>query len=226
MKILIFTDDTGVKLPKFSKWKVRYSRGIDIRKDPIINSRLNECQLKIPSNDIENETQFKKVLHDFVRPAKQMYGGMFNEIRCFTEQELPSFISTQIFFISGRYGVISETQEIIPYSYHTSTIAELGLIEKKFDITRKIHSLFDENDIILFLLPKEYIEHLIKNGLFENMTKPNFIIVSSIEFRDYFSQMSNVLLLNRIGVARIGKRNRERIIEYIEEIRKSKTEKK
>jgi len=223
MKILIFTDDTSVKLPTYYKWKVRYSRGIDIRKDPTIISRLNEYKLKIPSNDIENETQFKKVLHDFVRPAKQMFGGMFNEVRCFAEQELPSFISTQIYFLSGRYGIISENQEIIPYISHISTIAELEVVDKKFDITGKIHSLVDENDIILFLLPKEYIAHQIKKGLFEKMTKSNFVIVSSMEFRDYFSQMPNVLLLHRIGVARIGIKNRQRIVEYVEEIKKLRT---
>ena len=218
MRISIITDDTKVKLPVFNKWKLKFSKGIDIRKDTTIKSRLSEYNTKYPCDDIENESQFKKILHDFIRPANQMYGGMFTEVRYFG-QKLSSLMPTQINFISGRYGLISENQEIIPYYYQIETTKHLEVADNKLQICEKINRILENNEIILFLLPKQYVEYFIKNGIFrKNLNKTHLIVVSSDEFREYFSQIPNVLFLRRIGVARIGEGNRKKILEYINKI--------
>jgi hypothetical protein len=217
MGLSIITDDTSVKLPKFNKWKQKYAAGIDIRKDPIIKSRLSQYNFDYPVDDIENEILFKRTLCDFVRPAKQMYGGMFTEIRHFAEL-LSASIPTEIFFISGRYGIIPENQEIIPYYFRIEDIEDVQIVDKKFNINQKIKEIIKNSEIIIFLLPKHYIAHLIKIGFFnEELTKSSLIIVSSDEYQNYFSQFHNVLFLRRIGVARIGTKNREKILKFVVE---------
>lgn len=217
MELSIITDDTSVKLPIFNKWKLKYSVGIDIRMDSKIKQLLSEYNINYPTNDIENELLFKKLLRDFVRPAIQMYGGMFTEVRHFAPKISP-LIPTKIYFVSGRYGLIPENQEIIPYYYQIETLNDVEVVDKKFNIKEKIQNLIEKSDVIIFFLPKHYIAYLIKNDFFKEFLFNSYlIIVSSDEYRDYFLQFQNVLFLNRIGVARIGKKNREIILKFLEQ---------
>ena len=211
MEVLIITDDTGVKLPTYNKWKSKFSSGIDIRKDPIIKSRLSDYNIDYPTNDSENELLYVNILNDFIRTANLMFGGMFSEDRHFS-QTLSSFIPTKIY-------LISENNEIIPYYYHMGTSDDIKFADKKFDFVGKIQKLIDNEKILLFLLPKQYIEYLIESNFFnERISHSHIIIVSSDEYRKYFSQYRNVLFLRRIGIARIGNKNREMIIKFLKEI--------
>lgn len=218
MEILIFTDDTGVKLPAYNKWKSQFSSGIDIRKDPTIKSRLSEYKIDYPTNDSENELLYVKVLNDLIRPANQMFAGMFSEVRHFS-QTLSLLLPTKIYFISGRYGLISEHDEIIPYYFLIETVDDVKNADKKFNFIGKIQKLLSSDRILIFLLPKHYIEYLIEKKFFNEMvSKSQIIIVSSDEYRHYFAQFQNILFLRRKGVARIGSTNREIIIKIVKDI--------
>lgn len=57
MKVVIFTEDSSVKLPPINRWTGKYGRGIDITEDPKIIALLKNhnlavshvCSVKQPS---------------------------------------------------------------------------------------------------------------------------------------------------------------------------------
>lgn len=76
MKVVIFTEDTDVKFPPINRWTGKYSRGINITEDSQIISLLENHNLVIPHDDIKMENQYRKVLREFIRPARLMFAAM------------------------------------------------------------------------------------------------------------------------------------------------------
>lgn len=74
MKVVIFTEDTAVKLPPINRWTGKYGRGIDITEDPKVMSLLESHNLAVTHDDIEIENQYREILHEFIRPAAALAG--------------------------------------------------------------------------------------------------------------------------------------------------------
>jgi len=215
MKVVTFTEDTDVKFPPINRWTGKYSRGIDITEDSQIMSLLENQNLAVPHDDIEIEDQYLKVLHEFIRPAKSMFAAMFAEVRTFADT-LSELVKTDLYIISGRYGLIQETEEIIPYSSHIQTEQDLGTLDERTDFSNHMIDVANKYEFIILLLPKHYLLYLIKHGWFDRLNRESsVIIVSSIKLRSDFSHYNNVDVLERKGVARIGKVNRDKILEII-----------
>jgi len=222
MEVLIITDDSGEKLPTFNKWRAKWSHGIDIRKYPPIKSQLNAYNVEYPTDDIENESAYKTLLNEFVRPAIEMFSGRFSEIRRFS-QILSSFIPTKIYIISGRYGLITENDEIIPYHFQLKTPEDVKLLDEKFDVRSQIRKLEDNQKIFLFVLPFQYIEYLIEKKFFtEFSSNTPIILIARNDFKKNLSEFPNVTFLNRIGIARMGNQNRELILNLIKVIQENR----
>jgi hypothetical protein len=214
MKIIMITDDSGAKLPPFNKWKNKYGKGINILKNPEILSILKTEKCNFPTDDIKKESFYQEIFREYIRPARYMFAGNFREVTVFGDI-LSKILPTEIFVISGRYGLISEKSNIIPYNFHVDTEEKLWELDKRTKLLLNIQKLLKREVICIMLLPKCYIQFFLKNNLFQNNLSENLIIVSLAEFEEILKTNENVVFFNRPGVARIGKENREKILNLI-----------
>jgi hypothetical protein len=219
MKIIIITDDSGVKLPVFNKWKKTYGKGVDISKNSEIISLLNSKNCDIPSNDLTKESIYRVILKQYIRPAKLMFAGMFREVLIFADK-LSNKFPTELFIISGRYGLIDENFKIIPYHFHIDSQEKLLELDNRTKLLFKIQKIIQNDVICILLLPKHYLQFLLLNKLFENITKNSILIlVSTDEYKEYSKKDDKIIFLHRIGVARIGKENQRKIFAILEKIK-------
>lgn len=215
MNVVIFTEDTDVKLPPIDRWTGKYGRGIDITEDPRIVSLLESHNLAVPHDDIEIEDKYRDILHEFIRPARSMFAGMFAEVRIFADT-ISEFAQTDLYIVSGRYGLIPENGGIIPYSHHIQTEKDLEILDKRTDFSNLMVDAANKHEIIIMLLPKHYLMYLLKCGYFDRLDKKlSIIIVSSKKLLSEISYNNNVNVLERKGVARIGEKNRDEILKLI-----------
>jgi cytoplasmic iron level regulating protein YaaA (DUF328/UPF0246 family) len=215
MKVLIITEDSAIKLPQINKWTNKITKGMDIEKDDALINLLKKHNSTIPSDDLENEENYKKVLRIYVRPAKFMFSGMFSEVRDFSNR-LAKITPTDLYIISGRYGLINENDSILPYSKNVKTIPELKNLDEKTGFFEKTHTLVNKYSLIIFLLPRQYIQYFITKEFFESIPKNHpIVIVTGTHNCDIFSKYPMITILPRKGVARIGNKNRNKIIEII-----------
>lgn len=215
MKVVIFTEDTAVKLPPIDRWTGKYGKGIDITKNPKIISLLESHNLAVPHDDVEIEDQYREVLHEFMRSARSMFAGMFVEARIFAET-VSEFAQTDLYIVSGRYGLIQENEEILPYSNHIRTENDLEILDERTDFSNLMVDAANDHDIMIVLLPKHYLMYLFKCGCFDRFNKQlSIIIVSTKKLQSDFSDYNNVNVLERKGVARLGEKNRDEILKFI-----------
>ncbi|MEI7858104.1 MAG: hypothetical protein WCH85_11480, partial [Methanomicrobiales archaeon] len=111
--------------------------GIDIRKNEEINTILQKYSIPLPSDDLERETEYKNVLKEFIRPASLMFAGRFVEVKKFAEA-LNSQISTDLYILSGRYGLIQDNIEIIPYYADYESINQIQQLDERTYPLQKI----------------------------------------------------------------------------------------
>ena len=108
MKVVIFTEDSSVKLPPINQWTGKCGRGIDITEDPTIISLLKSHNLAVPHTDIEIEEQYRDILYQFIRPARLMFAGMFTEVGFFADT-VSEFVQTDLCTISRGLNLVSFT---------------------------------------------------------------------------------------------------------------------
>ncbi len=218
MRIAVFTDESGVKLPEIRKWKKTQGRGIDIAKNDILVAILKKNNLQIPGNDIQFEDLYRDVLQDYIRPAKNMYAGMFFEVRDLVDS-LNKISKVSLYIISGRYGLLEENDLIIPYSFSIKSESDLIQLDTKHSFVNKMKEKAIDADIVICLLPSYFIKYLLKVNWFEKLdSKKTVILVSSKNLEQSFVHSLNVKLLERKGVARIGKLNRNAILELVKSL--------
>lgn len=214
MNITIFTDESGVKLPKIKKWKNSLGKGKDIAKDEELISLLEKHDLPLPEHNIELEKIYHEVLHDYLRPVRTMFSGMFPEVRDF--KDYLSNYNTYLYTLSGRYGLLEENEIIIPYVSNISDTNEMESLEKRTSFSERMLEKAKESDIILIFLPINYIRYLLSINWFTSLNPTSLVIlVTSKHFKETFSDSPNFKILERKGVARIGSYNRGEIISII-----------
>lgn len=217
MKVAIFTEDTDVKLPPVDRWTGKYGRGINITEDPKIMSLLEGNNLVIPHDDIEIEAKYREILYEFIRPARSMFAGMFAEVRIFADT-VSEFAQTDLYIVSGRYGLIQENDGIIPYSHHIQTEKDLEILDKRTNFSNLMIDAANNHEIIIMLLPKHYLMYFVKCGYFDRLDKKlSIIIVSSKKLLSEISDTRNINVLERKGVARIGEKNRDEILRLLKQ---------
>lgn len=216
MKAIILTDDTKCQLPSHNKWTNRFGCGSGIAEKTEILTLLKNGNSSIPSDDLENEIQYQNVLHDFLRPAKYMFGGRFSEVRAFAA-ELSKSIPVEILIISGRYGLINDSTEIIPYDYSIQNITQLKKIDEDNHIFLSVKDHLSDSTHLIILLPKFYIEYLLKTHFFETLSsKIKIVIVTSRGLQTELHQFENVFVFERKGVARLRSQNCDQILSLIQ----------
>lgn len=217
MKVAIFTEDTDVKLPHVDRWTGKYGRGINITEYPKIMSLLEGNNHVIPHDDIEIEAKYREILYEFIRPARSMFAGMFAEVRIFADT-VSEFAQTDLYIVSGRYGLIQENDGIIPYSHHIQTEKDLEILDKRTNFSNLMVDAANNHEIIIMLLPKHYLMYFVKCGYFDRLDKKlSIIIVSSKKLLSEISDTRNINVLERKGVARIGEKNRDEILRLLKQ---------
>ena len=221
MQAVIITNDSGVKLPKISKWHNKYGIGKDITKDCELISLLEMYNLNVPSDDFINEIDYSEILKDYIRPTIDMFAGPFNEVRSFLVS-INKLVFTKLYVISGRYGLLNENNKIIPYTTSIKNIKSLKKLDYNTNFRNNMLNVCKNKDIIILLLPKHFITYLLNINWFDFFKNNQFIfIVSSKNLKSNFIE-NNYYYLERKGVTRIGNMNKEIILETIEKIMKEK----
>lgn len=214
-KILIVTEDSRTILPSRNRWKPKLGTGINLQDHKEINALLAASGLQIPRNNLNNEIDCREILKEYIRPAKFMYGGVFSEIRDFVG-ELRPICNVELYIISGRYGLINQDDDIIPYLYPLDSKEKLQHLDMTSGFSNKILELCADKLILILCLQKHYISYLNSIGWFEKIPKDKTVLmVTSSEFLDLGAKFKNIKLYPRKGVCRLGKRNKEDIINLI-----------
>ncbi|MDD5142874.1 hypothetical protein [Methanoregula sp.] len=215
MSVLIITEDTATKLPQVDKWTTPIRKGQDIEKNIELVQLLKTHNSTIPSDDLKKEKAYKTILKKYIRPAKYMFSAVFSEVRDFSD-ESAELTRTDLYIISGRYGLINGNDEIIPYSKTVKTSIELAELDRKTDFVKNIQTLLNQYSIIIFLLPSEFIKFFLIVGFFDSIPKKQtVIIVTSTQNNTILGKYPNFITLSRKGLARLGAINREKIIDLI-----------
>lgn len=217
MQVTVFTEESGIKLPEIKKWKNSLGRGKDIGKDKEIKALLEENNLSLPQHNIELEKRYREILQDYLRPARTMFAGMFTEVRDFKDNLSNCNIS--LYIISGRYGLLGEDEIIIPYVSNISSTNDIEILDKRTGFSQRMLEKTTESNIVIILLPIQFISYLLTIDWFSLLnSNSTIVLVTSKHFKEKFSDMPNIKLLERRGVARMGSYNREEIISIIESV--------
>lgn len=223
-KAILFTDDSGVKLPEIHKWKQVLGKASDIRKDAKVLSALKKANLDVPGDDSDFEDIYRKALQEFVRPARLMFAGMYGEIRIFHDI-LREILPTELYIVSGRYGLVKEDEEIIPYSAHIETVKDLERLNNRTYFLKAMLDGTSDKQFIIMCFPSHYFKFLINEGWFEKIgTEYLFFIVAGSNIKSELSEYPNIMLFEKRGVARLGKDNQAKIIDRIKSEIKGKEE--
>jgi len=214
---IILTEDTGMKLPSIKYDGNSIIRGYDITQYEPIIKKLQLSNLSVPTNDLDNEEKYLKVLKDYQRPAIQMFGGLFNEVKSF-RTKISKVIRTDILILSRRYGLIDENEIIIPYdSGSRFSVDDVRKLDANTHFFSKIEKSLPQYSIYIFLLSGPVYEYLIEKNLFSSLPSQNqkFIVVGEF-MHHFFKDLPNYHLFSKKGVSRLGsKENSNSIIKKI-----------
>ena len=214
-KIAIFTNDSEIQLPEIHKWKNTLGKGSNIENNQYILDILKKSNLKIPEDDINLEHDYKNKLIDFVRPARLMFAHSFGEIRTFFD-DLRKISSIELFVVSGRYGLLKENDDIIPYHVPLKTVDDIKKLNNRTNFLKDIDDVSSGKQIIIMSFPSFYFQFFIEEGWFEKIGT-NLIVyaISGNNIKSRLLNFKNITFFNRKGVVRIGKHNQEKIINVI-----------
>jgi len=164
--------------------------------------------LDIPSDDIELEEEYKKVLSEFVRPSILMFSGMFSEIRGFYEK-IEDIVDVDLYVISGRYGLVKDDEKIIPYDAYVENKKGAQELDERTNFSKQILEIANDVDLSMFFMATRYIQHIIDQGLLKQI-ESEMIVVSGKTIIDEIDDIENVTGLKKRGwlgsVGRIGMR--------------------
>jgi len=248
IRIAVITEDSDVKiLSKKGTFKKRGGKGIQITKSKELLETLKLYGIPyFPTDDIENEETYKRALHEYVKPAIEMFGGKFIEIKRFIKKLVETKNTVSLYIISWRYGLINGQEEIIPYTSpigekdnrvknkNMTRVDDILALYKRYSIVEKIQNIINSHDISIILLPSVFLLALYSKG-----TKTNFldgikkekriIFVGSKliteKMKEYAMEKNiKVITFSRAGIARIGKVNRENILKIISSMDASEDE--
>ncbi len=214
MKVAIFTEDSGVKYPEIHKYKGTLGRGRNLEDIPGFVETLEENDLNIPTDDLENEERYREVLKEYLRPSTLMFSGMFREVKGFYE-DIEEMVDVDLYVISGRYGLVKDDEEIIPYDAYVDSKDALQGLDDRTALTDDIVEVANSVDLSMFFMATRYLEHLLDRNVFDRIDT-DIIVVSGKTFIQKIDHLENVTGLSKRGVARISWQNRGKIKERLE----------
>ncbi len=148
-------------------------------------------------------------------PAQLMFSGTFREVRIFSEK-LNEILPTELLIISSKYGLIDKNEIIEEYSNKIQTTREVYNLDKKLSFVKSMSDKVKDSYFIILLLPGHYLRYLIHTGwLSEIMGDHKLIIVTGKSLKLNILNNIKAMFLEKKGVARIGLKNQELILNSI-----------
>jgi len=216
LRVTIITEDSGVKLPAIDRYHGTIGKGVKLSQHTQLNQVLQENKLNIPSDDIEQESVYRTVLKDFIRPAKLMFAGMFSEVRLFYEELKKRYNDVELLIISGRYGIVNGEEENIPYDFHLESYELIRELDDRTNFFDELIKKIRSSDYIIISLGKELVLYLLDKGFLDVVgSHPQLIFVTSSMFKDKIIEAGHIFL-QKTGVARIREENKRRIMAILE----------
>ncbi len=172
----------GINMKSISKVLILAScskkKSIDLNK---VMRLLRSYGLGLPSNDLENEALYRKILRIYIRPAEEMYRGIFSNVKKIANILRNHGKHVDIYIISARYGLIKGSDPIIPYEATLKGLkpSEIATWASGMGIPDKLRSILSNNyDLIIAVLPKEYA-YAIKSVLPSLLSNPRTILITA-----------------------------------------------
>ena len=154
-------------------------------------------------------------INGYAVPAQSTFSGLFREVRIFSEK-LNVILPTELLIISSKYGLIGKNTTINIYDNKILKIEDISELDKKTSFDKQLSEKVEGAHIILFLLPAPYLKYLMHIGWITGILKNHKIImVTGRRLRNNLLNNPDIIYLERKGVARIGLRNQELIINII-----------
>lgn len=148
-------------------------------------------------------------------PAQLMFSGTFREVRIFSEK-LDDILPTELLIISSKYGLIDKNKIIESYSNKIQTTKEVHELDTNLSFVEIMSEKVKDSCFIILLLPAYYLRYLTGRGwLKEIMNDHKVIILTGKSLKTNLLDNINAMFLEKKGVARIGLRNQELIINMI-----------
>lgn len=155
-----------------------------------------------------------------------LFGGSFQEIKYFV-QSLQKIINIDLFVISSKYGLIKGNERIKPYNALHATEVDPLSIETELRVFNNFFRIINNNNytFLLFVISKKYLNFIFHPNyamnFTEKLTKNQILIV--VCAKSLFNRLQKIannkgikiFLLCRKGVARIGKENRQEILNIV-----------
>lgn len=143
-RVLVLTHCTAAK-------KVDWSR---------VSKLLAQAGLRTPSLDVESESVYREVLRGFIKPASEMYGGTFASVKNLVKALRRCGKTVDFLIVSARYGIIRESDAIIPYDATLKGMSSREISEwsARRGVGRALIDLArGPYDLAVVILPKEYL---------------------------------------------------------------------
>jgi len=86
-------------------------------KSPAYVDTLKKAGLSIPTSDIENESAYQSAANGFSRRARDLFQGSFQRVVKGIDDLRSQGLKVDLFAISPRYGIVSEFDLLLPYSF-------------------------------------------------------------------------------------------------------------
>jgi hypothetical protein len=85
-------------------------------KDKGYTGALKKAGLPTPSDDLEREPLYVQAVPGYARRAREAFGGNFQLVMKSVEDARSQGLLVDLFIISPRYGIITERDQVLPYS--------------------------------------------------------------------------------------------------------------
>ena len=139
--------------------------------------------------------------------AEDMFGGRVTEVRNL-KNLISTVCETELFFISGAYGLVPGDTKIKRYSNVPDTRSEYQTTEERTGFAKAVSEVTRSSDITVIFVPKEMMRIIMREEL-----QGMIISVTNVEFKNEFEKRGFVFLERR--GARVGRANARRIREII-----------
>jgi len=125
--------------------------------------------LGIPNCDIELEDAYRKVLKNYMLPAREMYQGVVAEVRALVDALRKRGHQVDFYIISARYGLLRENDPVIPYEYTLRGKGKKEVTERlqKMQVYKKLMTAVNEHnyDKAILILGNNYVPAIFNSEL-------------------------------------------------------------
>ncbi|CCC80804.1 DUF6884 domain-containing protein [Thermoproteus tenax] len=117
--------------------------------------------LGVPGFDLERENTYREALQSFIKPAVEMYGGSFAQVRSIFYR-VRQCARAELFIVSARYGLIRWDEPIIPYEATLNALRrdELARWSLERGVPERTQALLKRFGAVLAILPESYARAL------------------------------------------------------------------